>query len=60
MAKFKKLPKKPRASASVATMENYLRRVADVKKYNDGIKRDKAKKEQLKRKIQGIRAQSVR
>jgi len=41
-------------------MENYLRRVAEVKKYNDGIKRDKAKKEQLKRKIAGIRPESVR
>jgi len=60
MAKFKKLPKKPKASASVATMENYLRRVADVKKFNDNIKREKTKKEALKRKIAGIRPDSVK
>lgn len=60
MAKFKKLPKKPKASASVATLENYLRRVAEVKKDNDAIKREKTKREALKRKVAGIRPDSVR
>lgn len=39
MAKIKKpkklkLPKRPKASASIAVMENYLRKVAEVKKEN--------------------------
>ncbi len=58
--KFKKLPKKPKASASVATMENYLRKVAEVKKFNQKVKSDKVRKESLRKKIQGITADSVK
>lgn len=58
--KFKKLPKKPKASASLATMENYLRKVAEVKKFNQKVKSDKARKETLRKKIQGISSDSIR
>lgn len=58
--KFKKLPRKPKANASIATMENYLKKVAETKKANAKIKSDKAKRESLKKKIQGIRPESVK
>lgn len=61
-----RLPKKPKATASIATMENYLKKVGEIKKMND--KRlaefekakkqkiaDKKKKEQLRAKISGLK-----
>ncbi len=33
--KLKKLPKKPKASASIAVKENWLKRAAEVKKENN-------------------------
>lgn len=61
-----KLPKKPKAKASVTTLENYLKKVSEIKKMND--KRlaefekakkqkiaDKKKKEQLRAKISGLK-----
>ena len=54
MAKLKKYPKKPKASASVATMERYLARCKEVDKENARIKKDAQKKEQLKRKIANV------
>ena len=48
MPKKPRLPKKPAASASLATKENYLRRVADLKKAYDSKCRE-VKSENLKR-----------
>jgi hypothetical protein len=62
MAKFKlkSLPKKPKRSASNATKENYLRKVAEVRAYNQGVAREKAKSEHLNRRIAGISSDSVK
>jgi len=54
MAKLKKYPKKPKSTASLATMERYLIRCKEVDKENARIKKDAQKKEQLKRKIANI------
>jgi len=51
MAKLKKYPRKPKSNASVATMESYLARCKQVDKDNNEIKKQAAKKEQLKKKI---------
>ena len=61
-----KIPKKPKATASIPVMENYLKKVAEIKKMND--KRlaefekakkqkiaDKKRKEQLRAKISGLK-----
>lgn len=57
MAKLKmlKLPKKPKASASVSVMENYLKRVSEVQKENRRREADNKKAETLRKKIAGIR-----
>lgn len=49
--KLKKLPKKPKASASVTTKENWLKRVAEIRKVNARIRSDKKKSEALDKKI---------
>ena len=56
MAKTKKIkyPKKPKASASVATMEKYLERVKEVDKQNQELEKEKKKREELKKKIAKI------
>jgi len=56
MAKLKSLryPKKPKASASVATMENYLRRVSEVDKENRQRQAQNKKAEALRKRISGI------
>lgn len=54
MAKLKKYPKKPKASASVTVLENYLRRVAEIDKENAQIKKDVERKKQLQGKISKI------
>lgn len=51
MAKLKKYPKKPKASASLATMENYLARCKEIDKENARIKADEKKRKALKDKI---------
>lgn len=53
--KLKKLPKKPKASASVATKENFLKRCAEIKKENARIRADKKKSEILDKKIREMR-----
>ncbi len=53
--KLKKLPKKPKASASVTTKENWLKRVADIRKENARIRADKKKSEALDKKIRETR-----
>lgn len=49
MAKMnlKKFPKQPRKNASIATWQAYGKKVAEIKKYNDAIKAELKKKEQL-------------
>lgn len=49
--KMKKLPKKPKASASVAVKENWLRRASEVKKENDRRRRENQRSVELSRKI---------
>lgn len=49
--KMKKLPKKPKASASVAVKENWLRRALEVKKENDRRRRENQRSVELSRKI---------
>jgi C4-type Zn-finger protein len=53
MRKPKKIksPKKPKANASIATMENYLKKVKDVAKRNADNERDYKKAQSLKEKI---------
>jgi hypothetical protein len=46
-----KCPKKPKANASVATMENFLKRVKDVDKRNAENEREYKKSLALKEKI---------
>lgn len=53
--KLKKLPKKPKASASVATKENWLKRVAEIRKENARIRADKKKSEALDKRIREVR-----
>ncbi len=52
--KKKKLPKKPKASASIATKERYLKRVSEVNKENKKIDSMNKKSEQLSKRIAGI------
>ena len=54
MAKLKKYPKKPKASASLAVLERYLERRKEVDKANAKIKADANKKASLRKKIQGL------
>lgn len=51
MVKLKKLPKRPKNSASVATKEAYLKKVAEIKKENAKIIADKKKSKDLDKKI---------
>lgn len=53
MRKPKKLktPKKPKAGASIATMENYLKRVKEVEKKNAENEREYKKALALREKI---------
>lgn len=57
MAKLKmlRLPKKPKASASVATKENWLKRAAEVRKENERRRRENKKSEELSKRIAGFK-----
>lgn len=56
MAKLKmlKYPKKPKASASLHSKENYLAKVKEIDKENAARHKDNAKSELLTKKISGI------
>lgn len=56
MAKLKmlKLPKKPKKSASVATKEKYLAKVAEVHKENEHRKRQNARSIELDKRIASV------
>jgi len=49
--KLKKYPKKPKASASMATMERYLEKCKDIDKMNKPIVAHNKKVEDLRKKI---------
>ncbi len=53
--KMKKMPKKPKLSASVQVKENYLKRVAEIKKENERRKRENQKSIDLSKRISGIK-----
>lgn len=57
--KMRKLPRKPKASASVATKENYLKKVAEIKKENQHRHAQNKKSEHLTKVISGITHASV-
>jgi hypothetical protein len=57
--KLKKLPKKPKASASVATMEAWLKKVAEIKQHNSGVKRHNDHAASLRKKIAAIGSTDV-
>jgi len=52
--KLKKYPKKPKASASASTLQNYLDRCKAVDKANAAKKQEHAKKLTLRKKVQSI------
>lgn len=45
--KFKKFPKQPKKNASLTTWQNYGKKVQEIKKYNDQIKAELRKKENI-------------
>ena len=51
MVKLKKLPKKPKATASIATQEAFLKKVEEVKRENAKIIADRKKSKELDKKI---------
>ena len=51
MVKLKKFPRKPKASASIAAKEAFLKKVAEIKKENAKIMADKKKSKDLDKKI---------
>lgn len=53
--KMLKYPKKPKANASVPTLERYLERTKEIDKENAKRKALNAKRETLKKRISGIR-----
>jgi len=57
MAKLKmlKYPKKPKASASVSTLENYIAKTKEIDKANAKRKAENSKKETLRKKVAGIK-----
>lgn len=51
MAKKKKFPKAPKASASLETWANYDKKVAEINKFNNGLETDKKRKKALIQKV---------
>jgi hypothetical protein len=56
MAKLKKLPKRPKASASLQTWENYEKKVKDVQAENAKMMQGVAKKKSIQNKTKGVKA----
>ena len=52
--KLQKYPKKPKASASVASKENYLKRVSDIDAANRSRIAENKKSEALSKRIAGL------
>ncbi len=55
MAKLKKLPKRPKAGASLRTWDNYKKKCAQVQKDNRKTLADKKKKQKLIESTRGMR-----
>lgn len=53
--KMKRLPKKPKASASVEVKENWLRKAAEVKKENARRQQANKRSGELSKKIAGFK-----
>lgn len=53
--KMKKMPKKPKASASVEAKENWLRKAQEVKKENERRTRENKRSAELSKKIAGFK-----
>ncbi len=53
--KMKKLPKKPKASSSLSTKENWLKRANDVKKENERRRRENKRSQELSKRIAGFK-----
>lgn len=51
-SKYKKLPRKPKASASLKQLENYVRKVQEIQKYNAKVTADEKRRKDLFSKIQ--------
>ncbi|MGC3979041.1 MAG: hypothetical protein QM751_12945 [Paludibacteraceae bacterium] len=54
--KMKKLPKKPKASASVASKEAWLKKANEVRKENTRRQAENKKSELLSKKIAGVKS----
>jgi len=52
--KLKKYPKKPKATASVQTLERYLAKVKEIDRDNARIKAEKTKQLGLRKKVASI------
>lgn len=52
MVKLKKLPKKPKITASIATKEAFLKRVAEIKKENQKRLAEQKKSQALDKRIE--------
>lgn len=53
--KLKKLPKKPKATASIASKEAYLKKVAEIRKANAKIKALQKRSATLDKKISSLK-----
>lgn len=52
MAKMKKFPKQPKATASLSTWEKYKKKCDEIAKFNAGLTAVKKKKEAIKSGVQ--------
>ena len=57
--KLKKLPKKPKASASLATLQNYLAKVKEVKAYNAALEKEEAHRQRLLKQVRTGKVVSI-
>lgn len=55
LKKLKSFPTKPKRTASLKTLENYLDKVKKVEHENQKIKSENQKVEQLRKKISGLK-----
>lgn len=56
MAKLKKLPKRPKSTASLQVWENYEKKVKDVQAENAKIQAGVTKKKSIQNKTKGVKA----
>jgi hypothetical protein len=58
MAKLKKLPKAPKASSNVDTWKKYEKRLDEVMKFNNEVKRQKEQKAKMIDKIKAKKSKA--